>query len=393
MSATLIGLFVVLTAFAVSANSVAPLISTLAGRLGIPASAFGLFIALQNVSFAAAALIGSLLKAKLRWTNYHLMAAGLALITLELLLAPVALRSTVAVIAWIIPLGLAGGSVETFCSVEISALSTGGSSKNLNISQAFYSIGAFAAPQIVFLTLGAGLGWKDTFLVFAGLVLAISLFFALRSRGKFRLGAREAGPRAPDAGTARGGGVFYSLLFLMFVYVMLENLIAAWLSYVFEETYRLTAGDAALALAAFWVAVTLSRLAVVLLPDRWTLWPALLACSVALFIMAALLWAAGPLAARFALVFLLGVAAGPIWPVIVMTTAVYCRSERLTAAVIGFGALGSAVGPSLGSLLPRFGLVPRYFLVLAAVAAVVLGVCLLGYGIQRRAAASRSGAR
>lgn len=392
MSATLVNLFVVLTAFAISANSVAPLISTLAGRLGIPASAFGLFIALQNLAFAASSLIGGLLKERLRWTNYHLMAAGLALISLALLLAPAALRSAVAVIAWIIPLGMAGGSVETFCSVEISELSSRGGSKNLNISQAFYSIGAFAAPQIVFLTLGAGLGWKGTFLVFGALVLGISLYFVLRSRREFRSGAGSVEPRAGSGDEDQGGGVFYSLLFLMFVYVLLENLTAAWLSYVFEVTYRLTARDAALALAAFWAAMILSRFGVVLLPDRWTLWPALLACSASLFLASCLLWAAGPLAARFALVSLLGFAAGPIWPVVVMTTAVSCRSQRRTAAVIGFGALGSAIGPSLGSLLLRFGLLPRYFLVLAAVAAMVLGVCLLGYRIHRRAAVSRPGA-
>ncbi len=384
MTATLLALFVTITAFAVSANAVAPLISTLAGRLGIPASAFGLFIALQYVAFAAASFLGGFLKARLRWTNYHLMAVGLGLITLALLLAPAVLRSTVAVIAWIIPLGLAGGAVETFASVEISALSPHGGSKNLNVSQAFYSIGAFAAPQIVFLALGAGLGWEGTFIVFGAFALGIGLFFVLHSRGKFRPGGREAGPHAAATATGRRGGVFGSLLVLMFVYVILESLTAAWLSYVFEITYRLTARDAALALATFWVAVTLGRFAVVLLPDRWTLWPALLACSAALLVLAVFLSAFGPLAARFALVFLLGVAAGPMWPVIVMTTAVSCRSERLTAAVIGAGALGSAVGPSLGSLLLRFGLAPRYFLVMAAAAAGVLAFCLLGYAVHRR---------
>jgi len=393
MSPTLLTLFATIIAYAVSANSVAPLISTLAGRLNVPAAFFGIFIVVQAISFAAASFLGGFVKARLRLNNYHLMAGGLGLITLALLVAPAVLRSAAAIAVWIVPLGLAGASVETFASVEISVLSPPASSKNLNISQAFYSAGAFAATQIVFLGLGAGLDWQGIFIVFGTFTLAIGLLFVLRSRARFRRPGQEedgetlaASDPAPTAsvGSAR---VFSSLLSLMIAYVILESIAASWLAYIFEVTYRLTARDAALALAAFWAGVTLGRFAIVLLPDRWTLWPALLACSAALLVLAGLLAGWGSLHARFALVFLLGLAAGPIWPTIVMTTAVSCRSEHRTAAVVGVGALGFALGPLLGSLLVRLRLTSYYFLVLAGTAAAILAICLASYTMYRRAAA------
>ena len=209
---TLIALFVTLSAFAVSANAVAPLISTLAERFGLPASRFGIFLALQFVSFSVASFVGGFVKEKLRLTNNHLVAAGLVIITACFLLAPALLRSAVAIAAWIIPLGLAGGAVETFSSIEISALSTSGSSKNLCVSQGFYSIGAIAAPQVVYLCFGAGLGWESTFVVFTALSLAIGLYFVLNSRGRLRAPAPPAAAaRTGAAAPVRAAGTAFSL--------------------------------------------------------------------------------------------------------------------------------------------------------------------------------------
>ena len=132
--------------------------------------------------------------------------------------------------------------------------------------------------------------------------------------------------------------------------------------------------------------MTLGRFSIALLPARFTLWPTLLACSALLFLSTTLSAAIGSQAARFGLAFLLGFSAGPIWPVIVMTSSVFCRAERLTAAVIGGGAIGFAAGPFLGSLVLRLHLEPRYFLFQAGLAAAVLVLCLFGYAVHRRAA-------
>ena len=77
MSVVLFSLFFTLSAFAISANAVPPLISTLAGGFGIGAADFGFFITLQFVSFSAASFAGGWVKERLRLSNYHLVTAGL----------------------------------------------------------------------------------------------------------------------------------------------------------------------------------------------------------------------------------------------------------------------------------------------------------------------------
>lgn len=373
---TLFSLFVTLTAFAVSANAVAPLISTLSGSLGVKASNFGYFITLQFIAFSLASFVGGYVKERLRLTNYHLVASGLVIIAAAFFLGTVGLRSAAALVVWVIPLGLAGGAVETFSSIQISTLSRPGSSKNLCLSQVFYSIGAFASPQLVYLLFGAGLGWKTAFLLFGLFSAAICAFFlAFHARG-----GRFAQPGRREAAAAQvsrsRGPTFYFLLLLMLFGVTLESLSAAWLSYIFELRYGLTAQNAALALVIFWSGMILGRFSIVLLPTRWTLWPALLAASLGILATTTCLAAVSLLPVRYALGGVLGFFVGPLWPVNVMTSSTTFGSEKMTSTIIGMGAIGFASGPLLGSLLLRFGLAPRFFQLQLALGALILAFCL-----------------
>ena len=163
----------------------------------------------------------------------------------------------------------------------------------------------------------------------------------------------------------------------MLVYVTMESLSAAWLSYVFEARYRLSAREAAVPLMLFWSGMLLGRLSIVFLPTRWTLWPSLLAASLAIVAAALLLALVDLRAARYAGVLLLGAAAGPMWPVIVMITSDTCRSERRASTVIGMGAIGFASGPLLGSLLLRAGRGASFFTLEVALGVLALALCLL----------------
>jgi fucose permease len=390
LSVALFSLFFTLSAFAISANAVPPLISTLAASFGVEASNFGFFITLQFVSFSLASFVGGWLKEKLRLTNWHLVTAGLILIVAAFFAGTVLLRSALSLVLWVVPLGLAGGAVETFSSIEISARSHG-SSKNLCLSQVFYSLGAFAAPQLVYLCFGAGLGWQATFLLFGAFSAAVSLFFVLTGarRGAFRASPQAEGPRAQgDGGRSR---VFLFLLLLMLFYVTLESLSAAWLSYIFESHYRLDARLAAVALMLFWVGMLVGRFYIVFLPARWTLWRSLWISSLGIVAAGLLLTLVDLRVARYAGVLLMGAACGPMWPVIVMTTSVTCGSERRTSAVIGLGAIGFASGPLLGSLLLKAGLEAHFFRLELALGALVLVLFLLA-AASRRAGEKQRGA-
>jgi fucose permease len=375
----LFSLFLTLAAFAISANAVAPLISTLSGSLGVPASSFGLLITLQFAVFAAVSFAGGVIKERLRLSNYHLVSAGLAIIAAAFFVAAAALHSLAALVIWVVPLGIAGSAVETFSSIEISTLSRPGSSRNLCLSQVFYSIGAFAAPQLVYVMLGSGLSWKMAFVIFglfSAVVFALFLGHNL-PRGSFAAAGPAAAPSA-EAVRARGA-VLPAMMLLMLVAVMLESASASWLSYVFEVQEALTARDAALVLALFWVGMLAGRFSIALLPVRLALWPALGASAVGVLAVTASLAFVPQVAARHVLVVLLGFFLGPMWPVIVMTSTSTFQSEKLTSAVIGVGAMGFAAGPLVGSFLLGLGWIRRFFLVHLGLGLLVAASCLIAW--------------
>jgi fucose permease len=361
---------------------VPPLISSLSGSIGVPASRFGYFITLQYVSFAAASFLVSAVKERLRLSNFHLVGAGLLIISAALFVGAFALHSAPALVLWVIPVGLAGGAVETFSSVEISRLGRKGSSKNLSLSQFFYTIGALAAPQIVYVIFGAGLDWKAAFVIFGLFTSVVCALFLLLSRRRGRHPQEKA--REAAQGEAPGA-IFLLLVFLMLANVILESFSASWLSYIFELRHALRARDASLALVLFWAGMMTGRLLVLPLPARWTLWPALIVSTVGLLAAAGGLAAVESLVAHYVFVALLGVFLGPLWPVIVMTSSATFPSEKRTSTVIGIGAIGYASGPLLGSLVLGRHWSAHIFLVPLALAALIVVFCLASWRAFARA--------
>jgi fucose permease len=345
---------------------------------------------LQFLAFALASFVGGALKERLRLSNYHMVAAGLLIISATFLAGAVGLRSTAALIALVIPLGLAGGAVETFSSIQISALSRAGSSKSLCLSQGFYSIGAFAAPQLVYIIFGAGLSWKSAFVIFGLFSAAILGFFLVDSirRGSFK--AREP-PPPPSAEAVRArGSIFYLLLLLMLACVVTESLSASWLSYIFEINYSLTPRDASLVLVLFWLGMMAGRFSIVLIPTRWTMWPTMVVSALGVCAAATCLAAVPALPARYVLVTLFGVFLGPMWPVIVMTASTTFQSEKLTSAIIGMGAVGFASGPLIGSFILRRQWAPRFFLAHLGLGLLIVVFCMAAWRIHARVAAAAS---
>jgi fucose permease len=367
---------------------VAPLISTLSASLGMPASRFGLLLTLQYAVFALTSFGSGALKERLRLSNAHMVSAGLIVICTAFFVGMAALRSPLALFVWVIPLGIAGSAVETFSSIQITSLSRSGSSKAISLSQGFYSLGAFAAPQLAYLILGAGLSWRTAFLIiglFSSAVLAFFVAYHLRRGGFASTGPAPTPPR--DAVRSRGG-VFAALLALMFAETLLESLSGSWTSYVFEVRDGLTARDASLALVLFWVGMSASRFAIVALPARWTMRPAM-AVSAGGILAAAVCLAVMPwLPVRLALVFLLGFLLGPLWPVVMVTASSTFRSDTLTAAVIGMGAAGYALGPLLGSLMLRLGWVRQFFVAHLLLAVVIAVLCPATWLLSRRRGAT-----
>jgi fucose permease len=346
-------IYLALTAFAVSANAVPPLLSTIARDLALPPWALGAAITLQFSAFAAVSFLGERIRRRFGLSLKAMIAIGLALVSLALLSAPLVLGSMAAILPWMLVLGSAGGLVETSSSVLLAGPPGDESSKPLCLSQAFYAIGAFGAPLAAKACMEGSGGWKAAF------AFIVAALYLLSYRG-IAADPEELGSEA----RATRGGARAALLFgaLILTYVVAESLSGSWMPFMLEELRGMDAPRAAFLSSLFWLGMILGRLATAALPRRWGMIPALAAGSAAAALCALLLGAGG----RGAALAAFGFCMGPIWPVTVKVASVALGSASRAGAVIATGGLGAAIGPLVGSLLVGEGLSRYYFAVLSA---------------------------
>lgn len=365
-----------LVAFAVSTSAVPPLVTTLAREVGATDQAFGHVFMLQFLFFTLASLVGGWATIRFGIRPRTLVVLGLAGVSAALA-AGAFLSSLAWITLWIVPLGFAGGLIETFASVMVSEFERPRSSKLMNLSQAFFCLGAILAPQVVALSLRHGWSWRWAFVMFGGFVFAIGALFVANTRGGLPVPHMNAAPVAAAGRTDDRpftDALFYLMAGVLFLYVVAEGSTACWIAVYFEKQLGASPGAAASRVSLFWTGLIVGRLLMLAVPHRWALWPALFVSAIAMTganVLLALPWSV-PVATT--LLLLTGLACGPIWPVIVATSRALRHSARFTAGVIAAGALGAALGPFASSqVMSRWGLA-RLFPFHAAVCGLMLAV-------------------
>jgi MFS family permease len=234
-------LFLTLAAFAISANSVPPLLSTLSHEMALPAWTLGAGITIQYISFFAISWLGGMLGDRHGIPRWVMILSGLFVLAAALALAPFLISSLPAILLWMCILGLAGGLVETFASIGLMENSPSSSSKALCISQAFYALGAFIAPQAASYFLGRSGGWKSAFAIFGALAGGIALVFIVFGR----VNARHSDPAEemarPSEGDSRStprGQAVFSFRILIFAYATVEALCGSLKAYAVSTPRR-----------------------------------------------------------------------------------------------------------------------------------------------------------
>ena len=369
--------FLTLTAFAISANAIPPLVTTLAHQTATPYAQFGYLFMLQYLCFTLASLCGG------RATRAGISSRKLVIIGLLGLAALFALGACLSrfiwFALWILPVGFFGGLIETFATVIIAGHKKSNSSKLLNLSQVFYCLGAILAPQLIAILLGYQISWRVIFILLSLSIFLIGLFFILLSRNS-KIPDTKIPTIIADSLNSKppvslwSDTSFYLLAAVLFLYVIIEMSSVCWMAAYFEKRFELTASSAAWRLAMFWLGVIIGRLLILTLPDAWTFWPALIVGAIGMIAAnAGLTFITSPLTATV-IVVLYGIAAGPIWPVIVMISQKIRHCPQFTSAVIGFGAAGAGIGPLLGSPIIKYFGLNLFFPLLTGGSIVLLAV-------------------
>jgi fucose permease len=346
----LIGTLLTLTAFAISGTAIPPLITSIADDIGVAYTGFVYVVMVQYFSFFLACLLGGWLCERYGVNARSFVLLGLGVLTLVFFVGT-QLTTLTGFIVWAILLGLAGGLVEAFGCIIISNYEKPGSAKMLNLSQVFYCLGAMAAPLVIAMMLYRQFSWQNIFFVMGLLIGVITIvFLALTQRDESDGVQQEKTPNG-NAKPMYTDALFIYLSIMLFVYVTCESMVASWIAVYFEHKLAISAPNAASRLVLFWAGVVVGRFVVAVLPARYSLWKAVF-CGIILMILTALLGSLVLSAAPATLLlFLHGVAIGPLWPTLVAIASAARHRAKFTSGVIAFSAIGVTTGSGLGSIL------------------------------------------
>jgi fucose permease len=420
----LFGVMLVLTAFGMTANAIPPLTTTISHDLNIPYDRFGYVFMLQFVLFTVASFTGGWLSDKYGISLRTLLILGFIIVCLSLLFGSL-LNRFIFFIFWIIPLGFAGGLLETFSTILAADYDKPGSGKIVNLSQGFFCIGAIASPQIVSFLLKEEVSWRMMFILFAVFLTGIGVTFVLLYKKPGRDKEPDTDPRSTDASTDALSGsdspdetgsydsadesgaavgaseeteaapqvslgeslkllakqplfLFFSLS--IFLYVAAEGSIVIWVAPFFEKFLGETASSAAWRIGLYWGGILAGRFLVAILPRRFTLWQPFIIGAAGMLIGSFLLSLhLSPLVATI-LVAATGFFSGPVWPSIVSLSIQLGSSRQFTSGIVGIGALGVAFGPFISSYIIRFFGIRFLF---PAIAVIAFGLFAISIIVRR----------
>jgi len=331
---------------------------------GEPVGALGILL----VFGITASVISSVATGRTRVRTGPLVAAGAMLTAAALAVEAFAPSLWVMAVGFVV-FGLGFGAIDAALNAH-AARHFG--ARDINWMHASYGLGAIIGPLLVTALLAGGLGWRRTYGLMALVQAVLACVFTVRRRGWRESPhvclAGEDKP-APEQGTARRKPSAAATLTFTAVETGIESGAGIW-GYVFLTAGRgLAPGTAGVAVSAYWAMMFAGR--VVLGPVAERLGSArVLAAAVAGVPLGAVLMAVpGPGALAIAGLMILGLAAAPIFPLLMLTTGQRTGTARMVSLQVAASAVGSAALPAgLG-------------LAIGAVGARILAPSLLAVGL------------
>lgn len=259
----------------------------------------------------------------------------------------------------------------------------------LNYLHAFYGAGALLGPLVASTVLAVVGRWNATYLVWAVAATLVLVGF------RVAFGPQNRGTPLPAAGAsgAKSAGNPLTLALrlplvwlaatLLFVYVGAEVSLGSWSYTLLTEARRVPALPASWMVSGYWLGLTVGRVALGRVADRFGVARLLQGCIAGVLIAVLLVWIApGGVVAALGL-WLAGFSLGPIFPsTIALINATV--APRMQQSAIGFaaslGAMGSATFPWIaGNLIQRAGL----WALLPFVGGLALALLVLWLALRR----------
>jgi fucose permease len=271
-------------------------------------------------------------------------------------------------------MGLSGGAIDA--TINAYAARTFGA-RRINLLHASFVVGAALSPLLVTAFVQSGLGWRWPYVVIAALQVALGMLFLIthdRWAAPLTAPKGESTPSGAPLMRARPADVAIGIVAVA-VQTGIESAVALWAFTFLTLGQGVDPVVAGLLASGYWLVMFAGRVVLGSLAERVGSWPVLTGAAVGLIAAGVLAWLGGPVGAM-AGVLVFGLAAAPVYPLLILTTA-----ERTSAtgvdAVVGCQAGASSVGAAVFPLLIGLAMDRSVVAFAPAVTALALVAALL----------------
>lgn len=249
----------------------------------------------------------------------------------------------------VVVLGLSGGAIDVTLNAY-AARHFG--PRRISFMHASYVVGAAASPALVTITLQVGASWRWPYAFIAALQLLLAGIFAAGATRWQSSDTDASGKASRTAPRSRLLTIPSSIgIAAVVVQTGIESSAALWAYSFLTLSAGVADGVAGATVSGFWLMMFVSRVVLGSLAERIGSWTTMSVGAVGL-VVAAVLTTVGtvvPSAAPIG-VLLFGLAAGPMYPLLIVTTADRTTPigvDRLVAAQAAASAVGAATLPLL----------------------------------------------
>lgn len=266
--------------------------------------------------------------------------------------------------------GIGRGSVTIINNTAVNIIS-GNSAKALNLLHCCFAIGAFVAPFVTAVLLGAGFGWRSAIYLTIALTFSSALSYALMDyqeieAGKLPEKSRQTADPA-DGGTAKDRAFlknvnFYCIGILLFFYLGTENCINGWFVTYLQNTGVMSEAYATSMVSVTWLTIMAGRLVCASLSQKVGKSTITLANTIGGCICFAILLLSSHLVTVTAALVGLGFFLSGIYPTCIADAGQYTKGSTLGMSLLtAISALGGIVTPQLiGTVADRIGIVAAF---------------------------------
>jgi FHS family glucose/mannose:H+ symporter-like MFS transporter len=252
-------LFLALGAYGLALLGVGPCLTSIAATYRIELGAAGAAFTAFFVGFTTGVLTAG--PTAERFGKRRVTSAGLVILTAGLWMfgaspGPFGAPHFWWALASMFVMGVGGATVESTASAMAADVNPGREAFAINLMQAFFSVGAVAAPIIVAVVIDRGWGWQMHFRIAGGVTAALFVMLITRS-------ARENPPeplRLRELAELLRSRAVLGLGLTMFLYVGSEMGYTGWVSALVQTELGAGVALAGQSVTAFWLGMTVGRL-------------------------------------------------------------------------------------------------------------------------------------